>query len=76
MAQVECRLWGTEEQLCPAGWVSGYAGVVFGWGRRIGVFGWVGMVDGSMFVVDSRVVGMVRVVEGRVIAVGRTGVDD
>jgi hypothetical protein len=34
------------------------------------------MVDGSMFVVDSRVVGMVRVVEGRVIAVGRTGVDD
>jgi len=75
VAQVECRLWGTEEQLCPAGRVSGCVGVVFGWGRRIEVFGWVGMVDGSMFVVGIRVVGMVRVVGGRVIAaVGRTGV--
>ena len=75
MAQVECRLWGTEEQLCPAGRVSGCVGVVFGWGRRIEVFGWVGMVDDSMFAVDSRAVGMVLVVEGRVVAVvGRTGV--
>ena len=42
------------------------------------MFGWVGMVDDSMFAVDSRavdmVVDMVLVVGGRVIAAGRTGV--